>query len=156
MCYSFATGSIASWVQFFGKAVGVLISESVGGDEQFQKLGTWLYMLFAMWFIYWMMILISEMMGLFDAILIVPLYETFIIFNTILLDAMYFGSTEKNQQNTNDKMCFYFGILICILGMFILTIAQKQKEQQLQPKDNIVEKKKVLMDAVDCDDDGME
>ena len=24
--YSFATGSIASWVQFFGKAVGVLIS----------------------------------------------------------------------------------------------------------------------------------
>ena len=26
MCYSFATGSIASWVQFFGKAVGVLIS----------------------------------------------------------------------------------------------------------------------------------
>ena len=25
-CYSFATGSIASWVQFFGKAVGVLIS----------------------------------------------------------------------------------------------------------------------------------
>eukprot|EP01084_Bolivina_argentea_P060811 111109_1 len=74
-CYSFATGSIASWVQFFGKAVGVLISESVLGDEQFNKVGSWLYMLFALWFIYWMMILISEMMRLFDAILIVPLYE---------------------------------------------------------------------------------
>merc|ERR1711933_641324 len=100
MCYSFATGSIASWVQFFGKAVGVLISESVGGDEQFNKLGSWLYMLFAMWFIYWMMILISEMMRLFDAILIVPLYETFIIFNMILLDAMYFGREQNEEESS--------------------------------------------------------
>ena len=82
-----------------------------------------------MWFIYWMMILISEMMRLFDAILIVPLYETFIIFNMILLDAMYFGSTEKNQQDATSKLWFYFGILICILGMFILTMAQKGNER---------------------------
>mmetsp|Transcript_3548 Transcript_3548/g.3046 ORF Transcript_3548/g.3046 Transcript_3548/m.3046 type:complete len:311 (-) Transcript_3548:61-993(-) len=124
-CYSFATGSIASWVQFFGKAVGVLISESVGGDEQFNKLGSWLYMLFALWFIYWMMILISEMMRLFDAILIVPLYETFIIFNMILLDAVYFGREQTNTESAVHKLWFWMGILICILGMFTLTVAQK-------------------------------
>lgn len=124
-CYSFATGSIASWVQFFGKAVGVLISESVGGDEQFNKLGSWMYMVFALWFIYWMMILISEMMRLFDAILIVPLYETFIIFNMILLDAVYFGREQNEEESSSSKIWFWFGILLCIIGMFILTIAQK-------------------------------
>jgi len=124
-CYSFATGSITSWVQFFGKAVGVLISESVGGDEQFNKVGAWLYMLFACWFIYWMMILLSEMMRLFDAILIVPLYETFIIFNMVLLDAIYFGREQNNDETASHKVWFWFGIFVCVVGMFVLTVAQK-------------------------------
>ena len=71
----------------------------INEDEQFNKLGSWLYMLFAIWFIYWMMVLISEMMRLFDAILIVPLYETFIIFNMILLDAVYFGREQTNTES---------------------------------------------------------
>jgi len=124
-CYSFATGSITSWVQFFGKAVGVLISESVGGDEQFNKVGAWLYMLFACWFIYWMMILLSEMMRLFDAILIVPLYETFIIFNMVMLDAIYFGREQNLDETAGHKVWFWFGILVCVVGMFVLTVAQK-------------------------------
>jgi len=125
-CYSFATGSLASWVQFFGKAVGVLISESVGGDEQFNKLGAWLYMACACWFIYWMMILISEMMRLFDAILIVPLYETFIIFNMVLLDAVYFGRAQSAASHSgNNTVWFWMGILVCVVGMFVLTVAQK-------------------------------
>merc|ERR1712190_333243 len=74
-------------------------------------------------------------MRLFDAILIVPLYETFIIFNMILLDAMYFGSTEKTQQNTTAKIWFYFGILICIFGMFVLTMAQKDNVQHKKQND---------------------
>ena len=97
----------------------------MGGDEQFNKLGSWLYMLFAVWFIYWMMILISEMMRLFDAILIVPLYETFIIFNMILLDAVYFGREQTNTESPMHKLWFWCGILICIVGMFTLTVAQK-------------------------------
>merc|ERR1712154_380447 len=64
-------------------------------------------------------------MRLFDAILIVPLYETFIIFNMIILDAVYFGSQEPNKQNTSSTLWFWFGILLCITGMFTLTIAQK-------------------------------
>ena len=82
-------------------------------------------MLFALWFIYWMMILLSEMMRLFDAILIVPLYETFIIFNMILLDAVYFGREETKEEAASRKMYFWCGILICIIGMFVLTYAQK-------------------------------
>eukprot|EP00484_Ammonia_sp_Unknown_P028141 CAMPEP_0197048984 /NCGR_PEP_ID=MMETSP1384-20130603/24235_1 /TAXON_ID=29189 /ORGANISM="Ammonia sp." /LENGTH=407 /DNA_ID=CAMNT_0042481203 /DNA_START=108 /DNA_END=1331 /DNA_ORIENTATION=- len=136
-CYSFATGSIASWVQFFGKAVGVLISESVKGDPQFSKMGSWLYMLFALWFIYWMMVLLSEMMRLFDAVMIVPLYETFIIFNMILLDAVYFGREETVHEAASHKMWFWCGILICIIGMFVLTMTQKNAVRNYQEHDEI-------------------
>ena len=72
-----------------------------------------------------MMILISEMMRLFDAILIVPLYETFIIFNMILLDAVYFGREQTNSESATHKLWFWCGIMICIAGMFTLTMAQK-------------------------------
>eukprot|EP01083_Nonionella_stella_P078398 214565_1 len=155
-CYSFAVGSIASWVQFFGKAVGLLISESFGGDQQFNKLGSWLYILFALWFIYWMMILLSEMMRLFEAVLIVPLYETFIIFNMILLDAVYFErGDDSNPQSLNEKAWFWVGILICIIGMFILTKAQNDMSTYQTRAGHIqsMDHPKFLFEEVDAEED---
>eukprot|EP00483_Globobulimina_turgida_P003161 UN03166 len=64
------------------------------------------------------------MLKLFDAVLIIPLYETFIILGMIVLDVIYIGEFQSIQYN---MVWFWLGVILCIIGMFVLMVGQKNQ-----------------------------
>lgn len=100
----------------------ILKKESFSGNPQFTKAGTWMIILFGVFLLYFLLILMSEMLKMFETVLIIPLYETFIILNMILLDVV----VMKEMQHSQHLMGFWFGILMCIGGMFLLAVGQSK------------------------------
>ena len=120
VCYGFSVGSIGAWVQFFAKLLGDIIEISISQNiSQFHSFGSWIIIVIEIILFIVQILMISNMMDSFDAILIVPLFDSAIILGMIILEWIFFGITSIEHFNQ-----FLVGIFTCLLGMIILTMGQ--------------------------------
>jgi len=81
--------------------------------------------LFALLLVTAYLLLVTEMLRIFDAVLIVPLFGTITILGMIACDIAYTRALTHNAPG--QVAVFSFGVLTCIVGMFVLTWGQQNQ-----------------------------
>ena len=116
------------YVIYIGKIVADLLYESVfHQNNQFE--GVKGFAVFAMLVIILLMelYLMSEMMRVFDAVLIIPIYNSLQILSTIALSGVYWDNFE--DWSLKDSLLFTLGLVLIFGG--IGTVSQGQKHMSM-------------------------
>ncbi len=109
----------ASYMNLTAKSAMALIKATFKGDNYFKNFATYLILIGLIASTLITLRLVSQMMKLFPAMLIVPIYQCLFIVGLILVSAFYFGDFS-NLSNVNLGI-FLGSIFLCFVGIFILT-----------------------------------
>merc|ERR1712154_6791 len=121
---AFATAGLISWVQFLGKISADFFFESlVNGNNQFSNVNAWIVIIFLFFLLMADLFLISEIMRIFDAVLIVPIYNSLQILSTIALSTVYFDNFSHFEKERN-LLLFCLGILFILTGITLVSKGQ--------------------------------
>ena len=132
---AFATAGLISWVQFLGKISADFLFESiVNGNDQFKSIQSWAVVIILCCLLVADLYLISEVMRIFDAVLIVPIYNSLQILSTIALSTVYFDNFSHFKR-TRNLLLFSVGILLILSGIGAVSHGQKHQSMAHHAKD---------------------
>ena len=126
---TFTTAGVTAWVQMLGKISADLLWESVFmNNNQFTSITPFIIIILLGGLLCLELYLISEIMRLFDATLVVPIFNSLLILTTIAVNAAYFNNFTRFA--TVNLVMFIFGLLFMIIGMILLMMGQKHASMQ--------------------------
>lgn len=94
----------------------VLISGSTGGDDQTSNFLFWLCVIATIVCAVLQLKLLSGMLNAFDAVSVIPVYQTLFIFNLILTGGIFFEEFSDDYLNSYNIFVFAAAIVIVIIG----------------------------------------
>lgn len=109
----------ASWMNLTAKSAMALLKETINGNNYFIYFDTYLILIALIVSTVITLRFVSGMMKLFEAMLIVPIYQCLFIVGLILVSAFYFD--DFGQLSTGKLIGFLISIAICFVGIFLLT-----------------------------------
>eukprot|EP00658_Telonema_sp_P-2_P017974 TRINITY_DN17024_c0_g1_i3.p1 TRINITY_DN17024_c0_g1~~TRINITY_DN17024_c0_g1_i3.p1 ORF type:complete len:574 (+),score=145.16 TRINITY_DN17024_c0_g1_i3:95-1816(+) len=120
-CYAAAGGLIGSCSVLFGKSVAELVKPGLtdGDGTAWGKLPTYLIITAMVCTLYVQMKGLNKGLEFHAAVFMVPVYQTFWIVGSIVGGLLYFQ--EISNMTTLGLAMFGIGVLICILGVFVLS-----------------------------------
>ena len=131
---AFTTSGVTAWVQMLGKISADLLGESIFmNNNQFTSITPFIIIILLCILLLLELYLISEIMRLFDATLVVPIFNSLLILTTIAINASYF--TNFTRFATLNLVMFMFGLLFMIFGMVLLIKGQKHASMQHRQTD---------------------
>ena len=131
---AFTTSGLVAWVQMLGKISADLLWQSIFElDNQFTTITPFIIISMICVGLCAELYFISEIMRLFDAVLICPIYNSLFIFTTIAISAAYFR-TFSNFSVFN-LILFTIGLLFIIWGMLLLLYGQSKASMEHQNVD---------------------
>lgn len=130
ICASFMASAFMTYAALASKSFMAVVKETVNGKNQFIYYGTYLIMVFIAVTLSLQLISISEMMKLFDAVIIVPLFLVWCILNVILCNDMLYreGPIEHpDMSNDGNTVYFFSGVAGCCVGVLVVAFGQQQR-----------------------------
>eukprot|EP00484_Ammonia_sp_Unknown_P005910 CAMPEP_0197071946 /NCGR_PEP_ID=MMETSP1384-20130603/209822_1 /TAXON_ID=29189 /ORGANISM="Ammonia sp." /LENGTH=450 /DNA_ID=CAMNT_0042510753 /DNA_START=21 /DNA_END=1370 /DNA_ORIENTATION=+ len=125
---AFATAGVMAWAQFMGKIVADLFYESIWhGNNQFDGTRSWAVMFILGLLLLSALYMMSEIMRIFDAVLIIPVYSSLMICTAVALSGVYWNNFRA--WSVKDSLLFSFGLLLILSG--IVTVSQGQKHASM-------------------------
>jgi len=125
-------GSFACcWMNLTAKSVMASIKQTIKGDNQFDRWELYLLIIGLVVSLIATLKSLSFMMSLFDAVMIVPIYQCLLIIGLILVGIFYFDEFAGIHQT--NLILFIVAIFICLVGIVILT-QQKAHSQAASEK----------------------
>eukprot|EP01083_Nonionella_stella_P005572 16099_1 len=125
---AFATAGLVSWVQFLGKIGADLFFETFFHyNNQFTSAKPLMIVVVLAFLLPMELYMMSEMMRIFDAVLVIPIYNSLQILSTIALSAVYWQNFK--DWNAKDSVFFSLGLLLIFCG--IAAISHGQKHQSM-------------------------
>jgi len=123
----FATAGLVSWNQFLGKIAADLFYESFHGVNQFDSYRPWFVLMALCLMLAAELYLMSEIMRIFDAVLIIPIYNSLQILSTIALSGVYWDNFRA--WSAWDSSIFTLGL--CLIFGGIAAVSHGQKHQSM-------------------------
>ena len=133
MC--FATAGVTAWVQILGKICADLLFDTFDGNNQFDSIGTYLIILITILLIMLELWMISEIMRIFDAVLAIPLFNSFQILSSLFLSASYFN--DFVDYTLIQGILFTLSLILIIIGITLVTIGQNSESMKHHESDQI-------------------
>jgi multidrug transporter EmrE-like cation transporter len=109
----------ASWMNLTAKSVMALLKQTVTGKNYFIYFETYLILVGLIISTVITLRFVSQMMKIFEAMLIVPIYQCLFIVGLILVSAFYFD--DFSGLSSVNLIVFLVSIGICFVGIFLLT-----------------------------------
>jgi len=128
MMMAFAAAGVVSWVQILVKIESVLLFDTFSGSNQLNQFGTYLLLIILLCLVCLQLYLISENMRIFDAVLIVPLYNSLLICLSVALSGMFFD--DFKNFSWDQSILFGSGILCIACGITLVTIGQNKTSME--------------------------
>eukprot|EP01084_Bolivina_argentea_P270819 460583_1 len=130
---AFSASGCVAWVQFLGKIAADFMFETISGDNQFDSALSFIVygLLFIM--LLFQLFLISEVMRIFDAVLIVPIYNSLQILSSLALSAVYFNNLEA--FSIIDCFMFPSGLMLVFVGIAMVSHGQKHASMKNHQSD---------------------
>eukprot|EP01084_Bolivina_argentea_P039842 73622_1 len=131
---AFTTAGLVAWVQMLGKVAADLLWASVfDGNNQFTSMAPFVIVIMIAVGLCAELYLISEIMRLFDAVLICPIYNSLFIFSSIAISAVFFNNFQDSELV--NLILFTSGLLLIIWGMLLLMYGQTKPSMEHQQHD---------------------
>jgi len=120
LCYAVLTSGIAAWTNMLAKASVGLLAASVTEEKSsfLTKPLAWLIISAVIPAALLQLSLMASMFSSFEAILIVPIFQSTLIFGLILEGAFYFQ--DFVGISLESLLSFLSSLVMCILGVFLL------------------------------------
>eukprot|EP01084_Bolivina_argentea_P188775 324860_1 len=145
---TFTTSGVCAWVQMLGKISADLLWQSVFmNNNQFTSITPFIIIIILGVLLCFELYLISEIMRLFDAVLVVPIFNSLLILTTIGVSAVYFHNFEK--FSILNLVLFMFGLVLVISGMLMLMKGQKQSSMQHRHLDRTFSERSLTGNLID-------
>jgi hypothetical protein len=107
------------WMNLTAKSVMAMLVETMEGENQFDRFEIYLLLIGLVVALVLTLKSLSVMMSMFDAVVIVPIYQSLLIIMLICVGIFYFGEFE-GISNLNLGI-FVMGVCISLIGVVLLT-----------------------------------
>jgi len=141
-----STGGIAGSLSVtFAKAFVELIKSSVEGKNEFCSPGPYVVTVFLICFSIFQVHYLNKGLELFDALYIVPIYQTFWIIGNVIAGIVYFQ--EWKEFTGTEIIMFPVGILVTLAGVAVLSARGKPGQEIVGVDEGDVEERKGLVEG---------
>ncbi|CAK4607863.1 unnamed protein product [Aphanomyces euteiches] len=126
LSYAGLAGTFGAQSVMFAKSTGELIKQSARGNNQFDKVLTYVIILALVLTISLQTHCLSLGLKYFDALYIVPVFQCFFIMFSVISGAVYFE--EFKNFSTTQWIVFPIGVLITIAGVIVLSSREMEHD----------------------------
>jgi len=147
--YASIGGTCGSFSVTFAKAFVELLKATISGQNEFLTPGPYVVIIFLVGFSLMQVHYLNKGLQMFDALFIVPIYQTFWIIGNVFGGIMYYQ--EYMDFGVVDGLMFPIGILITLGGMAILALQSKDRKSYdfITPEDeeNITNEERLRLNS---------
>jgi drug/metabolite transporter (DMT)-like permease len=141
VAFGMLTAGVGAFTNQLGKAAVELIGATSKGDNQFHKPIT--YIMFASTIVsaILQLTLMAKMMSSFEAVVIVPIFQSLFIINLILQGEMYFEEFASGYVYTTKFYLFLAACAVVMGGITVLNLAHRpaNRETKMRRSSTIIE-----------------
>lgn len=132
ICPAALSGFIGAQSVLFAKCSAELIKKTFQGDNQFANWQTYIIILCMFFTIFNQLHWLANGLRLFDAVLIIPVFQCFFITGGVIGGGVFFD--ELQGLKASMKVLFFLGVLITIAGVVLLSQRDQNSSKKCEAK----------------------